>query len=134
MSVRKRSWITAKGELKEAWIITYADRTGQRCQETFAQKKAADARYAEVKVRLRAGTHVAPSKSITVTDAGESWLRAAAANGLERSTQKTYREQLYHHLIPFIGRLKLSEVSPAVVRGLEDELRALDDRALPRAG
>ena len=124
MSVRKRTWITAKGESRESWIITYRDRNGQRCQETFTQKKAADVRYAEVKVRLRAGTHVAPSKSVTVAEAGESWLRAAAANGLERSTQKTYREQLHHHIIPFIGRLKLSEVSPAVVRGLEDDLRA----------
>jgi integrase len=94
MSVRKRLWVTAKGEARESWIITYRDRTGQRCLETFAQKKAADARYAEVKVRLRAGTHVAPSKSVTVAEAGESWLRAAAANNLERSTIKTYTEQL----------------------------------------
>jgi integrase len=39
MSVRKRTWITAKGEPREAWIITYTDRNGDRCQETFAQKK-----------------------------------------------------------------------------------------------
>lgn len=124
MSVRKRTWTTAKGEQRESWIITYADRNGQRCQETFSQKKVADARYVEVKSGLRAGTHVAPSKSVTVAEAGESWLRAAAANELERSTIKTYREQLNYHIIPFVGRLKLSEVSPAVVRGLEVELRA----------
>ena len=123
MSVRKRSWNTAKGESREAWIVDYSDARGERCQETFAQKKFADARYAEVKVRLRAGTHVAPSKSVTVAEAGESWLRASEANGLERSTIKTYREQLHYHIVPFIGRLKLSEVSPAVVRGLEDDLR-----------
>jgi len=44
------------GEPREAWIVTYRDARGERCQETFNQKKAADARYAEVKVRLRAGT------------------------------------------------------------------------------
>jgi integrase len=63
MSVRKRTWITAKGEPREAWIITYTDRKVDRCQETFNQKKAADARYAEVKVRLRAGTHVAHQRA-----------------------------------------------------------------------
>jgi integrase len=123
MSVRKRTWITAKGEPREAWIITFVDRNGDRCQETFAQKKLADARYVEVKAGLKAGTHVAPSKSITVAEAGESWLKAAAANGLERSTVKSYREELNYHITPFIGRLKLSEVSPQVVRRLEDALR-----------
>ncbi len=56
-------------------------------------------------------------------EAGESWLKAAAANGLERSTIKNYREELGYHITPFIGRLKLSEVSPQVVRRLEDTLR-----------
>jgi integrase len=123
MSVRKRTWNTARGELKEAWVITYTDRNGARCQETFNQKKLADARHAEIKVRLKAGTHVAPSKSITVAEAGESWLRASIASGLEKSTIKSYREELNYHITPFIGRLKLSEVSPQVVRGLEDVLR-----------
>lgn len=89
-SVRKRVWKTAQGEEKTAWIITYRDARSERCQETFAQKKTADARHAEVATALRAGTHVAPSKSLTVAEAGESWLRAATANGLEKSTRKTY--------------------------------------------
>jgi integrase len=42
---------------------------------------------------------------------------------LEKSTIKSYREELNYHITPFIGRLKLSEVSPQVVRGLEDVLR-----------
>jgi hypothetical protein len=58
-----------------------------------------------------------------VEEAGESWLKAAAANGLERSTINNYREELGYHITPFIGRLKLSEVSPQVVRRLEDTLR-----------
>lgn len=60
---------------------------------------------------------------MTVAEAGESWLRASVANGLERSTVKSYREELNYHITPFIGRLKLSEVSPQVLRGLEDTLR-----------
>jgi hypothetical protein len=71
MSVRKRTWITAKGEPRE--VITYTDRNGDRCQETFAQKKVADARYVEVKAGLKAGTHSA----IKERDSGGSWRELA---------------------------------------------------------
>ena len=67
--------------------------------------------------------HVAPSRSVTVTTASRSWLKAAEANGLERSTIKQYREHVDLHIIPFIGTLKLSDVSAQVVRALEDTLR-----------
>ena len=49
MSVRKRSWKTAKGEVKEAWIVDYTDQAGQRHIETFERKKDADAKHAEVR-------------------------------------------------------------------------------------
>ena len=124
MSVRKRKWTTRLGEPREAWIVDYIDQQGDRHIETFARKKEADARQAEVKVDVKAGVHVAPNKSVTVREAGESWIKAAEANGLERSTIKNYREILRLHLAPLIGGVKLSEMSPAVVRNLEDRLRA----------
>ena len=124
MSVRKRKWITSKGEGKEAWVVDYTDMQGDRHVETFAKKKDADARHAEVRVDVRAGVHVAPSKSITVTEAGKSWIRAAEAAELERSTVKQYREHVDQHIVPFIGRVKLSELSAQAVRKFEDRLRA----------
>ena len=81
MSVRKRSWKTAKGEVKEAWIVDYTDQAGQRHIETFERKKDADAKHAEVKVDVKCGVHVAPSKSITVEKAAEAWLEEAAKVG-----------------------------------------------------
>ena len=30
MSVRKRAWMTSKGDRKEAWIVDYVDRQGNR--------------------------------------------------------------------------------------------------------
>lgn len=39
MSVRKRTWKTAKGETKEAWVVDYADQTGKRRLRTFGRKK-----------------------------------------------------------------------------------------------
>jgi integrase len=123
MSVRKRIWTTPKGEQREAWIVDYRDADGDRCIETFAKKKDADARHAEISVNVRAGIRVATSKSITVKQAGESWIASGEAVGLERSTIKQYREHLDQHIAPFIGGLKLSEVTAQTVRKFEDKLR-----------
>jgi hypothetical protein len=35
MSVRKRTWKTAAGEERQAWIVDYADQAGQRRLKTF---------------------------------------------------------------------------------------------------
>ena len=123
MSVRKRKWLTRSGEVREAWIVDYTDRQGERHIETFDKKKDADARHAEVKVDVRAGVHVAPSKSITVKEAGKSWIAAVEAAGLERATLKQYKEQVDQHIVPFIGTVKLSDLSAQAVRKFEDRLR-----------
>ena len=123
MSVRKRKWITRSGEEREAWVVDYVDQQGERHIETFAKKKDADARHDGVKVDVRAGVHVAPSKSITVKEAGASWVKAAEAHGLERSTIKQYKEHVDQHIVPFVGAMKLSEISAQTVRKFEDTLR-----------
>jgi len=86
MSVRKRTWTTAKGEKKEAWIVDYVDQDGDRHIETFKRKKEADAFHAQVGVDVRAGTYTAPSKSITVKEAAEDWIKSVALEGREVST------------------------------------------------
>ena len=123
MSVRKRQWLTAKGEQREAWIVSYADADGDRHIETFARKKDADARHAEVKVDVKAGVHVAPSKSPTVNEAGLDWIKSAESRNLERATIRQYREHLRLHIVPLIGGVKLSDISVATVRSFEDKLR-----------
>ena len=85
MSVRKRKWTTRSGEDREAWIVDYTDQQGERHIETFDRKKDADARHAEVTVDVKAGVHVAPSKSVTVNEAGEPWIEGNEAE-LERTT------------------------------------------------
>src|SRR5262249_27080093 len=123
MSVRKRKWITRSGEEREAWVVDYTDADGDRHIETFERKKDADARHAEVNVDVMAGTHVAPSKAPTVLKAGEDWIKSAETRGLERATIRLYRSHLRNHIAPVLGRMKLSDVSVAVVRSLEDRLR-----------
>jgi integrase len=113
----------SSGEEREAWVVDYVDQQGERHIETFAKKKDADTRHAEVRVDVKAGVHVAASKSVTVKQAGASWIKAAESAGLERATVKQYREHVDQHIAPFIGSAKLSELTAQAVRKFEDRLR-----------
>src|SRR5262249_61592586 len=85
MSVRKRSWVT-NGERKGAWVVDYADQHGDRHIKTFARKADAVAYHATVAVSVRAGTHTAENRSVTVAEAGGVRAKAAAAGGGGRHT------------------------------------------------
>jgi integrase len=123
MSVRKRSWTTAKGEKKEAWVVDYWH-DGKRHIETFERKKDADAAHANVKVEIGQGKHVAPSRSIEVEKAAQLWTQTGEASGLERATLRVYSEIVRIHIIPFIGSVKLANITPASVRSYQDRLHA----------
>ena len=123
MSVRKRKWITGKGELREAWVVDYVDQKGARVLKTFDRKKDADAFASTAAVEVRAGTHTAATSSITVEQAGKLWIDTGERNGLERTTLDTYGQHFNLHILPYLGRLKLSELSAPLVREFEDKLR-----------
>jgi len=120
MSVRKREWITRSGEQREAWIVDYSV-SGSRHIETFDRKKDADAREAEVSVNVRKGTHIAPSKTPTVREAGKMWLESCA--GLERATRESYEQHLRLHIEPHLGHYRLAHLTPPAIRQFEDDLR-----------
>jgi integrase len=123
MSVRKRKWTTKKGVEKEAWVVVYVDQDKKRQFKTFDKKKDADAYHATVRVDVMAGIHVAPSKSVTVKEAGEEWIKTAKGAELERSTLQQYRQHLDLHIRPFICGKKLSDLNLPTVRHFEDRLR-----------
>ena len=87
MSVRKRTWKTAAGEERQAWLCDYTGQSGKRHVKTFARKKDADAFIAKAKVEVREGVHTADSDSVTIRDAADLWLTTGAARGLERATR-----------------------------------------------
>jgi integrase len=122
MSVRKRTWTTSKGVEKEAWIVDYVDQAGKRRLKTFAKKKAADNFEATANVEIRAGIHTADSASITIAEAGNLWIETCERAGLERATVDAYRQHLRLHIEPYLGRLKLSQLSAPMVREFEDKL------------
>ncbi len=122
MSIRKRSWKNAKGDKKEAWAADYVDQHGKRHLKTFDRKKDADAFHSRASVEVELGTHTAASASVTVATAGASWLETCRANGLELATIDAYEQHLRLHIVPFIGRTKLSELTAPAVRKFEDDL------------
>jgi integrase len=123
MSVRKRLWKTAAGEERQAWLCDYTGQSGKRHIKTFARKKDADAFIAKAKVEVREGVHTADSDSVTIRDAADLWLTTGAARGLERATLAAYEQHARLHIVPSLGRVKLSRISAPMVRDFEDRLR-----------
>ncbi len=123
MSVRKRTWRSG-GETNSAWLVDYMDQHGERHAKTFALKKDADVFHAVVAVAVQAGTHTADRRSVTIAEAGKQWLTKARDEGLERTTVEQYDQHLRIHLVPFIGTVRLSQLTLPAVKAFEDRLRA----------
>jgi integrase len=124
MSIRKRAWTTTKGEKKEAWIADYTDQSGRRHIKTFTKKKDADSFHSRANVEVSEGTHTAASNSVSISEAGDLWIKSCEARNLERSTIDAYRAHLKWHIKPHLGRIRLSDLTAPLVRDFEDKLRA----------
>jgi integrase len=131
MAVRKRTWTTTSGNRKEAWVVDYIDQAGDRHIETFGRKKDADAYHAKVGVDVRAGTHTAPSKSITIKQAGANWIESVALDDREESTLAQYRQHTAH-INERIGNLKLAELTAPGVTNFRNDLLKTMSRAMAR--
>jgi len=131
MSVRKREWTTTAGETKTAWIVAYADQSGDRHIKTFKRKKDADAFAQETGVDVRAGIHTPASKSPTVAQAAAAWIDRVAAEGREQSTLAQYRQHA-NHINSRIGSHKLANLTTPSINSFYDELLT-GDRKVSRA-
>jgi integrase len=108
---------------QKAWIVDYSVNGSQHIK-TFKRKKDADAHAAAVTVDVGKGIHIAPSKSVTVAEAGELWIKACEGDELERVTVDDYRQLLRLHINPYLGNYKLSQLNIPLVRKFRDDLRA----------
>ena len=71
---------------------------------------------------LARAPHVAPSQSITVAQAATEWLAHCEARGLEQATTTRYAVHVHKHIVPRIGRLKLTGLTVPVVASFEDQM------------
>jgi hypothetical protein len=130
MSVRKRKWTTRSRETREAWIVDYTQ-DGERHIETFKRKKDADAFAQQVGVDIRAGTHTPASKSITVAQAAEDWIKSVELEGREASTIAQYRQHA-RHITDRVGSQKLAKLTTPRVNTFRDDLLVSMSRAMAR--
>jgi len=112
-----------KGVERQAFVVDYVDQSGTRRHKTFRTQKAAKDFEASSRIEVKEGTHVADSASVTVGQAGELWITTAEAQGLERTTLEQYQQHLRLHIMPFIGRTKLSKLNAPLIRAFADRLQ-----------
>ena len=123
MAIRKRTWQAADGTERTAWVVDYKDAAGKRRLKTFKRQKDA-ARYRdEIAPQLRAGIHTPDSISKTIAEAAAAWLAHCEAEKLERSTIRQRQQHINLHINPFIGAVKLSQLTAPKVRTFIDDLR-----------
>jgi integrase len=132
MSVRKRTWKTKQGEAKEAWLVDYTDGDGDRHVQTFARKKDATDYHSKVQLDVKAGVHLAPSKSVTVAEAAELWLTYVKNEGCERTTLESYAGHVRIHILPRLGEFKLTALTAPRIEQFRDELLTTLTRALAK--
>ena len=121
MSIRKRTW-TAAGETKSAWVIDYVDQSGNRRLKTFDLKKEAEAWAVTARHEIATGVH-APNAKISVEETVGQWIAHCEDEGLERTTIEQRKRHLKLHIAPFVGRVKLAELTTPKVNALMDQLR-----------
>jgi len=132
MSVRKVTWEAKnKGARKYAWLVSYVDQDGDRRFKNFKTKEDADLYHAQVRVDVVQGTHIAPSKSPTVAEAAERWLKRVEARKREHSPLRQYKQHR-KHIVERIGQVKLAQLTPAAVENFRDKLQTDLSPALAR--
>jgi integrase len=130
--VRKRTWTTASGEAKAAWVVDYSDSRGDRQRKHFSHKKAADAFRIQVEGQMQAGTYRPDADKVTVKEVCESFLEHCAGRNErdERMTRKmltVYKGHVSNHILHpnhGLGSRKLSQLTARSLGDFRDRLRA----------
>jgi integrase len=121
-TVKRRTWRTDDGALREAWRVRYVDQHGKARTRQFALKRDADAFRIQAEGQVAAGTHTPDSSSTTVAKAADLWVSTGENNGLERGTIKAYRELADLHIKPLLGKEKLSRLTQPKIETFKDAL------------
>lgn len=122
--IKERQWTTTDGTIKSAWVVIYTDGSGKRRLKTFAKNKAARNFQIDTDAAVKAGTHVAESVSVTVSEAASNWFARCEAKKRERAVIGNYKRAMALHVVDYIGDLKLSKLDRPALSKLEDQLRA----------
>lgn len=121
-TVKKRTWRTAKGEKREGWMVSYTDAAGKRQRKQFRLQRDANAFRVKAEGEVQLGIHTPDSRSITVAEACDLWIKKAVRKGRERGTIKGHKEIANLHIKPLLGKEKLSRLTMPKVEAFADAL------------
>ncbi|MEP6978008.1 MAG: tyrosine-type recombinase/integrase [Thermoleophilia bacterium] len=107
---------------RRRYEVTYTDKEGrQRWKTVDGSLAQAEAAREELRGRVRRGERIAPSSTTTVAELAESWL--ASQTGLRWRTRERYEALLRVHVLPSLGRVKVSQVTVEDVLDLIGQMR-----------
>ena len=125
-AVTKRLWTNAAGEVSSAYVVSYVDRAGKRRRKQFKRKSAADEFASVVTSAVRDGSYLPDKESITVKEALERWLEACrkgrgGREAVEPHTLRVYGLLARVHIEPFLGGMRLTDLTPGRVKEFRDK-------------
>ena len=104
------------------WLEDVPGHPRRRRTESFAEKRDADARQAELEQGLRAGTYVTPDQQRQIfRDVAEMWFNSRQKIG--GSTRRRYRTELDRYVLPKFGDRTLNSITEQMVEEWVVELR-----------
>lgn len=126
-SVRKRVWTSPSGETKQAWVVTYTDRSGKRRLVTKPTKKEADRERLRIEVEIEGGTHVPKKQGVSISILMQRWLdhcdlRVKARDQMRARTVRSWRSIVKTHVDPTIGTVLTSEITVRFLQSWIDDL------------
>lgn len=99
----------------------------------FLTKKEAQQHEAEMKIKLTNPSYAPPTASqrkLTVQEYMAEWMERHGEANLRPSTKAGYQSNIKNHIVPNIGDVPLSQVSPAM---LDDLYRSLSEKGLSQS-
>jgi len=85
---------------QSGYRVDWRDREGNRYRRTFERHKDATDFLADVKVKQKAGTYVAPKRVPTFREVARQWFENKQGMKLRPSTLSCYRVNLDCHILP----------------------------------
>jgi len=120
-----------RGNTHTAYWFSIDPATGTRKQHTkggFRTKRAAQEHLNEVLGKVQAGGWT-PDRRITVAELLAEWLAAKKSQGLRATTLAQYQNVIDSWLVPHIGGVQLSKLSPSGTQQLVEVLRSVGTRS-----
>lgn len=98
------------------WEFDYKDLKGKRkTKKGFKTKAEAERAQAQLIEELNKGICPADSKT-SFKEAGEMFMRLHVSIHCKPSTEEGYKGYLKNHIYPFFGEMKLTEITPLMVK------------------